>query len=101
MPNTGLCQELDAVFLPCVQGVLPGHVPTIAQLQPGLVSVEYDVDGVSEVRAHLLHPAAVDYAKRAVHPLRDGHAPLYGLRSAAHCRRPEAQRPHRHIRLHR
>ena len=27
-----------------VFGVLPGHVPTIAQLQPGTVSVEYDSD---------------------------------------------------------
>lgn len=25
-----------------VFGVLPGHVPTIAQLQPGTVTVEYD-----------------------------------------------------------
>jgi len=27
-----------------VFGVLPGHVPTIAQLQPGVVTVEYDSD---------------------------------------------------------
>ena len=27
-----------------VFGVLPGHVPTIAQLQPGTVTVEYDGD---------------------------------------------------------
>ena len=30
-----------------VFGVLPGHVPTIAQLQPGVVTVEYDGDSGS------------------------------------------------------
>jgi F0F1-type ATP synthase epsilon subunit len=33
-----------------VFGVLPGHVPTIAQLQPGTVTVEYDSDEGSKVR---------------------------------------------------
>jgi hypothetical protein len=33
-----------------VFGVLPGHVPTIAQLQPGVVTVEYDSDAGTAVR---------------------------------------------------
>ena len=33
-----------------VFGVLPGHVPTIAQLQPGVVTVEYDGDSGTQVR---------------------------------------------------
>lgn len=33
-----------------VFGVLPGHVPTIAQLQPGIVTVEYDSDTGTTVR---------------------------------------------------
>jgi hypothetical protein len=37
----------DGVF-----GVLPGHVPTISQLQPGTVSVEYEEDGVTQVRVY-------------------------------------------------
>jgi hypothetical protein len=37
-----------------VFGVLPGHVPTIAQLQPGLVTVEYDGETGTEVRLGLL-----------------------------------------------
>lgn len=33
-----------------VFGVLPGHVPTIAQLQPGTVTVMYDSDDGEKVR---------------------------------------------------
>ena len=41
-----------------VFGVLPGHVPTIAQLQPGSVSVTYDSDEGEKVTRSCLLPLA-------------------------------------------
>ena len=42
-----LSSDVSMVIVPGAEGdfgVLPGHVPTIAQLQPGVVTVDYDSD---------------------------------------------------------
>ena len=48
-PGTQLFKNFEAKMVTMkgssgVFGVLPGHVPTIAQLQPGVVTVDYDSD---------------------------------------------------------
>ena len=45
--------EVDSVQIPAVtgdMGVLPGHVPTVAQLRPGVVSVNMDDKETKKVR---------------------------------------------------
>ncbi|CAD7702047.1 unnamed protein product [Ostreobium quekettii] len=49
MPNGVLCkgEEVDLALIPAVTGdfgVMPGHVPTVAQLRPGIVAVHKEMD---------------------------------------------------------
>ena len=49
--------EVDSIQLPAVtgdMGVLPGHVPTVAQLRPGVVSVNMDDKETKKVRRDVL-----------------------------------------------
>ena len=48
--------EVDQVMIPATSGdfgVLPGHVPTVAQLRPGVVSVQLNSSETQKVRALL------------------------------------------------
>ena len=45
------CAQVDLVLLPAVTGdfgVMPGHVPTVAQLRPGVVTVHHELDKAIE-----------------------------------------------------
>lgn len=49
MPHGNVCQneKVDLVLMPAVTGdfgVMPGHVPTVAQLRPGVVTVHKELD---------------------------------------------------------
>ena len=49
--------EVDSIQLPAVtgdMGVLPGHVPTVAQLRPGVVAVNMDDKETKKVRRDVL-----------------------------------------------
>lgn len=42
-----LCAQVDLVLLPALTGdfgVMPGHVPTVAQLRPGVITVHKTMD---------------------------------------------------------
>ncbi len=58
-----------------VFGVLPGHVPTIAQLQPGVVTVEYDGETGTMVRLGFRPCDLLDAAATADCVAAGGHAP--------------------------
>ena len=48
--------EVDQVMIPATSGdfgVIPGHVPTVAQLRPGVVSVQLNSSETQKVRALL------------------------------------------------
>lgn len=43
----GVVSQVDLVLIPAVTGdfgVMPGHVPTVAQLRPGVVTVHTELD---------------------------------------------------------
>lgn len=49
MPHDVVCQneKVDLVLMPAVTGdfgVMPGHVPTLAQLRPGVVTIHKELD---------------------------------------------------------
>ena len=61
------CVQVDQVYLPGGEGefgVLPGHVPTIAQLKPGVLAVHIEADkNVKKARPALAPPLV--YARNA------------------------------------
>lgn len=45
--SSSKCAQVDLVLIPAVTGdfgVMPGHVPTVAQLRPGVISVHKELD---------------------------------------------------------
>lgn len=49
LPHDTVCQseKVDLVLMPAVTGdfgVMPGHVPTVAQLRPGVVTIHKELD---------------------------------------------------------
>nr|GEW90495.1 ATP synthase subunit delta', mitochondrial-like [Tanacetum cinerariifolium] len=55
-------QEVDMVIVPATtgqMGILPGHVPTIAELKPGLLSVHEDILAVEAIPLDRIDQAQV------------------------------------------
>ena len=59
---------MDLVLLPSTTGdfgVMPGHVPTVAQLRPGVVTVHKELDKVrADTGVHLLSTLCLRLMKR-------------------------------------
>lgn len=70
------CAQVDQVSIPAVTGefgVLPGHVPTVAQLKPGVLAVHLEADkNVKKARAaHRGRTTAARAARRRAGRSRD------------------------------